>query len=183
MIINVNSVNKDTNTMRTDTEINSLVDARTTNKTERVLLKTLRFNQTSLGGPFGSFSLNHDEIIKYDKLYFLFNGSLSATSSGGVGAAQLYLENDNESITLARSEAYANYGATMSGFTISLYGSMPSFIRSSDGATTASRLYYLAGSTSSRLTVDGSTMNFRLGGVNNISNASIDGTMYIYGIK
>lgn len=82
MIINVNGVNVDTNTMRTDAEINALIDSKTANMDRKTLIGTVAINATATSTSTDvPFSINNDAMINYKSLLFVFSGTMRMTAS------------------------------------------------------------------------------------------------------
>lgn len=179
MIINANGVNVDTNTMRTNSEIINLINSNSMTKT---LLRTLNVSSTSTSSRFGEFTLTSANVREYTQLYITFNGNISTTSASGSAGINFRIWSGESYVTLARLEAYPNYPATLYDFSILLEGGSLNEVRTSNGTTTTSRSYGV-NNINGVLTLNGSQCSFSMSALNSVGNVSINGTIYIYGIK
>ncbi len=180
MIINVNSVNKDTNTMRTNTEINNLIDTRTVNDIKKTQLLTFTLNQslsTTSTATLGTFDFNDDLMFSYSALLFEFVGTWSMTA--GTGTVYCYFEmlsDSGSSVTLAYMSADKNTTTTVRDFRVLLQGTNPN--RGSSKYTRS----FVFGNTG--IEFDGTFSGLvRVQPSNSPTSIKVNGTINIYGIK
>lgn len=181
MIINVNGVNVDTNTMRSDSEIRSLITTNTSNMMTRTLLKSFTVNQSYATGQvtqIGTFDFADSSMYEYVALVIELVGTMSLTASSS-GTCYFYLEmlsDSGDSFTIAYLSADKNTTTTVSNARVILQGTTP------ERTTGVYRRSFVTGDMG--IEFDGTFSGLvRVQPSNSPSSVRVNGTLNIYGIK
>ena len=180
MIINSNGVNIDTNTQRTNNEINNLIDTRIANDIKKTQLLSFSVNQsyTSSGATtLKTFDFNDDEMFSYSALMFEFVGTWKMTAGTSTAYCAIDMISDSGGeVALGYMSADKNTTTTVKDIRsvlagISQYRSTAKYTRS-----------FVCGNEG--IEFDGTFSGYlRVSPSNSPTNVSINGTIKIYGIK
>ena len=181
LIINVNGVNVDTNTMRTDAEIANLVKINTTNMMTRTKLKGFSVNwnlASSTSNQLGIFDFTDSSMFEYTSLMIEFIGtwSLTAGSSGTSYCTFEMISDSGDAVSIGYMAADRSTTTTISNIRMLLNGT------NSYRATSKYNRVFLVGDTG--IEFDG-TFSGQIGLSPSNAPASVimNGTINIYGIK
>ena len=181
MIINANGVNVDTNTMRTNSEINSLIDSKISTMMTRTLLKSFTVNQsfaTDQVTQIGTFDFTDSLMYEYHSLMIELVGTMTLTASSS-GTCYCYLELFSDSNNWARiiyMSADRSSTTTVTNARVIFQGTTP------ERTTSVHRRSFVSGDEG--IEFDGTFSGLvRVQPSNSPTSVRVNGTVNIYGIK